>query len=58
MAGLDPAIPLRMARPYLTIGIAGSSPAMTAEKIHLTPNMLYRSRISCWRILGSGSVPR
>jgi hypothetical protein len=34
MAGLDPAIPLRMARPCLTIGIAGSSPAMTAEKIH------------------------
>jgi hypothetical protein len=25
MAGLDPAIPLRMARPCLTIGIAGSS---------------------------------
>jgi hypothetical protein len=35
MAGLDPAIPLRMARPCLTIGIAGSSPAMTAEKKHL-----------------------
>jgi hypothetical protein len=30
MAGLDPAIPLNMARPRLTIGIAGSSPAMTA----------------------------
>jgi hypothetical protein len=29
MAGLDPAIPLRVARPCLTIGIAGSSPAMT-----------------------------
>jgi hypothetical protein len=29
MAGLDPAIPLREARPCHTIGIAGSSPAMT-----------------------------
>jgi hypothetical protein len=29
--GLDPAIPLIKARPRLTIGIAGSSPAMTAE---------------------------
>jgi hypothetical protein len=30
MAGLDPAIPLNQARPYDVIGIAGSSPAMTA----------------------------
>jgi hypothetical protein len=30
MAGLDLAIPLRMARPCHVIGIAGSSPAMTA----------------------------
>ncbi len=30
MAGLDPAIPLNEARPCLMIGIAGSSPAMTA----------------------------
>jgi hypothetical protein len=29
MAGLDPAIPLNKARPCHTIGIAGSSPAMT-----------------------------
>jgi hypothetical protein len=31
MAGLDPAIPLNKARPCHMIGIAGSSPAMTAE---------------------------
>jgi hypothetical protein len=38
MAGLDPAIPLREARPCHMIGIAGSSPAMTVvESIH--PNM-------------------
>jgi hypothetical protein len=30
MAGLDPAIPLIKARPCHMIGIAGSSPAMTA----------------------------
>jgi hypothetical protein len=30
MAGLDPAIPLRKALPCHMIGIAGSSPAMTA----------------------------
>jgi hypothetical protein len=30
MAGLDPAIPLIEARPCHMIGIAGSSPAMTA----------------------------
>jgi hypothetical protein len=30
MAGLDPAIPLSKARPRHMIGIAGSSPAMTA----------------------------
>jgi hypothetical protein len=29
VAGLDPAISLREARPCHTIGIAGSSPAMT-----------------------------
>jgi hypothetical protein len=32
MAGLDPAIPLNMARPCHIIGIAGSSPAMTARE--------------------------
>jgi hypothetical protein len=32
MAGLDPAISLKKARPYHIIGIAGSSPAMTAGK--------------------------
>jgi hypothetical protein len=31
MAGLDPAIPLRKAQPCHIIGIAGSSPAMTAD---------------------------
>jgi hypothetical protein len=31
MAGLDPAIPLREARPRHMIGIAGSSPAMTID---------------------------
>jgi hypothetical protein len=31
MAELDPAIPLRKARPCHMIGIAGSSPAMTAD---------------------------
>jgi hypothetical protein len=35
MAGLDPAIPLRKARPCHIIGIAGSSPAMTALDLHL-----------------------
>jgi hypothetical protein len=30
MAGIDPAIPLIKARPCPMIGIAGSSPAMTA----------------------------
>jgi hypothetical protein len=33
MAGLDPAIPLIEAPPCHTIGIAGSSPAMTAVGI-------------------------
>jgi hypothetical protein len=32
MAGLDPAIPLKKARPCHMIGIAGSSPAMTADE--------------------------
>jgi hypothetical protein len=32
MAGLDPAIPLSEARPCHIIGIAGSSPAMTANR--------------------------
>jgi hypothetical protein len=32
MAGLDPAIPLIKARPCPMIGIAGSSPAMTAAE--------------------------
>ncbi len=32
MAGLDPAIPMNVARPCLTLGIAGSSPAMTARE--------------------------
>ncbi len=32
MAGLDPAIPLKVAQSCLAIGIAGSSPAMTVEK--------------------------
>jgi hypothetical protein len=31
MAGLDPAIPIMKAQPFHTIGIAGTSPAMTAE---------------------------
>ncbi len=31
MAGLDPAIPMLGAPPYHVIGIAGSSPAMTAD---------------------------
>src|ERR1700722_13215740 len=31
--GFDPAIPLKMARLCLTIGIAGSSPVMTAGKV-------------------------
>jgi hypothetical protein len=34
MAGLDPAIPLIEARPCHMIGIAGSSPAMTALWVH------------------------
>jgi hypothetical protein len=32
--GFDPAIPLRKARPCHIIGIAGSSPAMTAGDFH------------------------
>jgi hypothetical protein len=35
MAGLDPAIPLIEAQPCHTIGIAGSSPAMTAVGLRL-----------------------
>jgi hypothetical protein len=35
MAGLDPAIPFIEARPRLVVGIAGSSPAMTAVWLHL-----------------------
>jgi hypothetical protein len=31
MAGLVPAIPLNKARPCHMIGVAGTSPAMTAE---------------------------
>jgi hypothetical protein len=30
MAGLDPAIPIKKAKPCHMIGIAGSNPAMTA----------------------------
>jgi hypothetical protein len=37
-AGLDPAIPLKKAPPCHIIGIAGSSPAMTADM--LDSNML------------------
>jgi hypothetical protein len=33
MAGLDPAISLKNARPCPIIGIAGSSPAMTASGV-------------------------
>jgi hypothetical protein len=33
MAGLDPAIPLMEAQPCHVIGIAGSSPAMTASGV-------------------------
>jgi hypothetical protein len=39
MAGLDPAIPLRKAKPRHIIGIAGSSPAMT-RVCPYHPNML------------------
>jgi hypothetical protein len=38
MAGLDPAIPLSMARPRHTIGIAGSSPAMTVRECNSAEN--------------------
>jgi hypothetical protein len=31
MAGLVPATPIIMARPCLTIGVAGTSPAMTRK---------------------------
>jgi hypothetical protein len=34
MAGLDPAIPLSKARLCSILGIAGSSPAMTGEKLN------------------------
>ena len=33
MAGLVPAISHRKAKPYLMIGIAGTSPAMTTERV-------------------------
>ena len=36
MAGLDPAIPLKKAQPCHIIGIAGSSPAMTANGSKIT----------------------
>jgi hypothetical protein len=35
MAGLDPAIPLIEARPCHMIGIAGTSPAMTAGELRV-----------------------
>jgi hypothetical protein len=39
MAGLDPAIPLNRARPGPMIGIARSSPAMTAgERTRMKPH--------------------
>ena len=50
MAGLDPAIPLKRARPCLTIGIAGSSPAMTEVE-----NARYLS-ISASRFASAGGV--
>jgi hypothetical protein len=36
MAGLDPAIPLNTARPCQILGIAGSSPAMTAHECNVS----------------------
>jgi hypothetical protein len=38
MAGLDPAIPLRTGALCRMIGIAGPSPAMTAERLSWRPN--------------------
>jgi hypothetical protein len=43
MAGLVPATPLSEARPCHTIGIAGSSPAMTAEYFTVIREISYRS---------------
>jgi hypothetical protein len=40
MAGLDPAIPLKTAQPCHIIGIAGSSPAMTAGVVRCTTREL------------------
>jgi hypothetical protein len=40
VAGLDPAIPLMKARPRQIIGIAGSSPAMTAGKYNAAARRL------------------
>jgi hypothetical protein len=37
IAGLDPAIPINLARPCPMIGMAGSSPAMTVSN---EPNVL------------------
>jgi hypothetical protein len=42
MAGLDPAIPLNKARPCPAIGIAGSSPAMTAAGGSNESELVYR----------------
>jgi 2-iminobutanoate/2-iminopropanoate deaminase len=48
MAGLDRAIPLRMARPCHIIGIAGSSPAMTAlsDQTPSLPNRVFEEKTS------------
>jgi hypothetical protein len=44
MAGLDPAIPLTEAQPCHVIGIAGSSPAMTAGESISSEHTLARGR--------------
>jgi hypothetical protein len=44
MAGLVPATPLNKARPCPVIGVAGTSPAMTQDLVHLIQKMFGLSR--------------
>ena len=54
MAGLDPAIPFIEAQPCHAIGIAGSSPAMTAGG-SINPSIL-EPRTAARRIAAAGAL--
>ena len=58
MAGLDPAIPLGEAKPCHIIGIAGSSPAMTAGRFHFIRTRSKSRPMRSYAISYSGSTQR